>query len=227
MGSSGLRLAIVAPALLMGAAVFADVATPPTQPPQVAATQISSEIRLDGTLDETAWAQAGVISDLIQQSPVPGEPTPFHTEVRILVDQGTLYLGITCIDPEPGRIAIHTMQRDGDFAGDDNVAFVLDPFGDRINGYQFRINAAGARQDGLISGSPEVSLDWDGIWEAKTQITATGWSAEIALPSITLRFEPFLEAWGFNVERYVARERLTLRWSGTTLDASLDRKSVV
>ena len=220
MVPQGPWLARMAPVLLMGAVAFADSAPVQTHPPQVTAAQKTSEIRLDGALDEIAWAQAGIISDLIQQSPTPGEPTPFHTEVRLLVDGGTLYLGILCTDPDPGRIAIHTMQRDGDFSGDDNVAFVLDPFGDHVNGYQFRINAAAARQDGLISGSPEVSLDWDGIWDARTQRTATGWSAEIALPSITLRFDPSLEAWGFNLERYVARERLTLRWSGTTLDAT-------
>ena len=204
----------------MGAAALADVPPTPVPSREIAAKQISSVIQLDGILDETAWDQAGVIADLDQQSPAPGVPTPFHTEVRILVDGGDLYLGFICTDPDPDRIAVHTMQRDGDFSGDDNVAFVLDPFGDRINGYQFRINTAAARQDGLISGSPEVSLDWDGIWEAATHRTPTGWTAEIALPSITLRFNPALEAWGFNVERYVARERLTLRWSGTTLDAS-------
>jgi uncharacterized protein DUF5916 len=215
-----LRLASLAPLTCVVTAALADAPPERAIEPTVAAGQTSSEIRLDGVLDEAAWAQAGVIADLIQQSPLPGEPTPFHTEVRVLAGERMLYLGITCTDPEPDRIALHTMQRDGDFSGDDSVAFVLDPFGDRVNGYLFRINAAGARQDGLISGSPEVSLDWDGIWDARTQRTASGWTAEIALPSITLRFDPSLPAWGLNVERYVARVRLTLRWSGTSLDAS-------
>ncbi|HMC83635.1 MAG TPA: DUF5916 domain-containing protein, partial [Candidatus Polarisedimenticolia bacterium] len=179
------------------------------------------EIHLDGILDETSWVDAGLISDLVQQSPRPGEPTPYRTEVRLLTDEDHLYLGITCTDPEPERIAIHTMQRDGDFSGDDSLAFVIDPFGDRKNGYLFRINAVAARQDGLISGSLEPSLDWDGIWDARVARTASGWTAEIALPSRTLRFNPRLSAWGFNVERFVARDRTTLRWSGTTLDSSL------
>jgi hypothetical protein len=53
-----------------------------------------------------------VIADLVQQAPKPGEPTPFRTEVRILVDGGNLYFGITCTDPDPALIAVHTMQRD-------------------------------------------------------------------------------------------------------------------
>jgi len=139
----------------------------------VAAGRKAGEIRLDGVLDEEAWRQAGVIPDLVQQSPRPGEPTPYHTEIRFLVDDEALYLGITCLDPEPGQIVVHTLQRDGDFSGDDSFAVVLDTFGDRRNGYLFRINAAGARQDGLISGTPDVSLAWDGVWDARTRKTPT------------------------------------------------------
>ncbi|HMC82896.1 MAG TPA: DUF5916 domain-containing protein [Candidatus Polarisedimenticolia bacterium] len=176
---------------------------------------------MDGVLDEEAWRQAGVIPDLVQQSPRPGEPTPYHTEIRFLVDDEALYLGITCLDPEPGQIVVHTLQRDGDFSGDDSFAVVLDTFGDRRNGYLFRINAAGARQDGLISGTPDVSLDWDGVWDARTRKTPTGWTAEIEIPSRTLRFSPSLSAWGLEAERNVARDRVVLRWSGTTLDSFL------
>ena len=193
----------------------------PAAPPRVAAGQKSAEIRLDGILDEPAWTDAGVIPDLSQQSPRPGGPTPYRTEIRILVDEENLYFGITCVDPDPDRIAVHTMQRDGDFDGDDRVALVMDPFGDHRNGYLFRINATGARQDGLVSGAPEISLDWDGIWDAKVARTPAGWSAEIVIPSRTLRFDPGLPSWGLEVERVVARDRMVLRWSGITLDASL------
>jgi hypothetical protein len=137
------------------------------------------------------------------------------------VDGDTLYLGVTCTDPDPSRIAAHTMERDGDFSGDDTVAFVLDPFGDRRNGYYFRVNPLGARLDGLISQASDISLDWDGIWDARARKTAESWVAEIALPARTLRFAAGLASWGFNVERVVARDRVTLRWSGTSHDAVL------
>ena len=42
---------------------------------------------------------AGVITDLTPQSPRPGEPTPFRTEVRILADAANVYFGVT----QPGR----------------------------------------------------------------------------------------------------------------------------
>ena len=191
--------------------------------PTVTAAAHVGRIRLDGVLDEEAWSGAGVIADLTQQSPKPGEPTPFRTEVRILADAGNLYFGITCSDPDPSRIAVHTMQRDGNMSGDDTISITLDTFHDRRTGYLFQINAAGARLDGLISdpNAESASLDWDGIWDVATKITPTGWTAEIVLPAQTIRFNRSTGEWGFNVQRYVAREQLTLRWAGTTLDARL------
>ncbi|PYQ64470.1 MAG: hypothetical protein DMF53_07395 [Acidobacteria bacterium] len=190
-------------------------------PPTVGAGPAAGRIVLDGALDEPAWAAAGVIPELTQQDPKPGEPTPFSTRVAVLADGDTLYFGITAVDPEPARIAVHTLQRDADLQGDDSIAVVLDTFGDGRTGYLFRINAGGARQDGLIVSGQDPSLDWDGIWDARVRRTATGWTAEIAIPARSLRFDTSLAAWGLNVERFVARERLTLRWSGATLDSRL------
>ncbi len=202
----------------MTATVSVMAATPP---PAVRAGGLEGEIHLDGRLDEPAWASAGVIPNLTQQDPHPGEPTPYATEVRFLVDAGALYLGIRCVDPHPERIAVHTMQRDGNMRGDDSVALVLDTFGDGRTGFFFQINAAATRQDGLIAGSEDVSLDWDGIWYARTERTAEGWTAEVIIPAQTLRFTPGKDAWGFNVERLIPRDRTTVRWASPILDATL------
>ena len=51
--------------------------------------------------------------------------------------------------------------------------------------------------------------------------TADGWTAEVAVSAGSLRFRPGLASWGLNVERFVARDRLTLRWAGASLDAQL------
>ena len=181
----------------------------------------SGPIRIDGDLDDPAWAGAAVIADLVQQDPQPGDPTPFRTEVRVLVDGDNVYLGFRCFDPEPDRIAVHTLQRDGSLDGDDHVTVVLDTFLDNRAGYFFSINAAGAKLDGLIGDAEHASSDWDGIWDGRARKTSDGWTAEIALPAKTLHFAPRADAWGWNVERVVPRQRLHLRWTGISLDASL------
>ena len=221
MACSG-RTAIAAVLTLFAARARAQ--NPPSpEAPVVTAGPVSGAIRLDGILDEPAWQQAGVIADLTQQAPHPGEPTPFATEVRILTDRDNVYFGITSVDPDPSRIAVHTMQRDGNMRGDDTISIVVDTLNDHRTGYLFQVNAAGARLDGLISdpNAEEPSLDWDGIWNVATRITATGWTSELVLPAQTVRFQRSTGQWGFNVQRYVARELITLRWSGTTLDAKL------
>ncbi|MFV2072036.1 MAG: carbohydrate binding family 9 domain-containing protein [Thermoanaerobaculales bacterium] len=211
-------------ALVLGLVSVAQPAAA-ADPPLMRAGRIEGQIRLDGALDgaldEPAWQQAGVIPDLTQQDPHPGEATPFATEVRVLVDASAIYIGFVCHDPDPSRIAIHTMQRDGNMRGDDTLTVVLDPIADGRRGYFFEINAAAARLDGLISGAEDMSTDWDGIWGAATRRTSDGWSAEIRIPAQTLRFRWGQDHWGFNVQRYVARNLTTLRWSGITLDANL------
>lgn len=207
--------------LSIGATVCLVAAVPAVaSEPELTVGSTDQEIRIDGSLDEPAWHQAGAIPDLTQQDPHPGAPTPFTSEVRVLVSRDAIYIGFVCHDPEPSRVAIHTMQRDGNMTGDDTVAVVIDPVADGRRGYIFRINAAAARLDGLVSGPESMSTDWDGIWDASTQRTPDGWTAEIRIPTQTLRFKWGQDRWGFNVERYVPRTLTTFRWSGITLDAT-------
>lgn len=205
--------------LLAALAGFAPLAAQEIGRAAVTLGRAAGPIRLDGVLDEPDWQGAGLIPDLTQQSPVPGGPTPYQTEVRLLTDGATIYVGVHCADPDPRRIATHTMLRDADLSSDDAVGLVFDTFGDHRTGYNFVVNAAGARYDGLIVTAEEVSADWDGIWDAKVKRDATGWTLEMAIPIATLRFNPDLDAWGFNVARTVPRDRTEMRWSGTTLES--------
>lgn len=185
------------------------------------AATITEEITLDGRLDEAAWQKAGRIPDLTQQDPNPGAPTPYRTEIFVLADPAGLTFGLVCHDPSGNPAAVHTMTRDGDLEGDDSIAIVLDPFGDKRRGYYFAVNAAGARVDGLITGPEDISRDWDGIWNAATVRSTDGWTAEIRIPAQTLRFPVGSDVWGLNLERVVARERLTLRWADSSRNANL------
>src|SRR2546430_16551899 len=111
------------------------------------------------------------------------------------------------------------MRRDGDMTGDDTVSIVLDTYGDRRTGYFFQINAAATRVDGLISTPESVSLDWDGIWDARAARTADGWSAEIVVPTRTLSFTRGRDEGGVNIQRSVPRQSTWLRRSPPTPDS--------
>ena len=184
-------------------------------------------IVVDGKLDEPAWQHAGVIEDLTQQSPHPGQPTPYHTKVMVLRDHHFLYIGLRCEDPDISKAVSHTLIRDGNQGSDDSVLFVLDTFGTKRFAYIFQVNSAGAMADGLLAPTPAINsnngvdYNWDGVWQAAVVQDEHGWTAEIAIDTRSLQFTTGLDHWGFNVTRNVPRDLLTLDWSGTTLDSSV------
>jgi hypothetical protein len=191
------------------------------EPPQLAVPTLpGAAIHLDGNLDEPAWQQAALIDGLTQHEPHPGEPTPFATRIRIFTDGVDIYVGYDCRDPEPDKIAIHSLQRDGNIFADDSVDFVLDTFGDRRTSYYFLVTAGGAQLDGLVDAAGNPSTDWDGAWSVVTRQTAEGWSAELQIPARTLHFRRGATEWGFNIARQIARKQMVLRWTGIPHDAS-------
>jgi hypothetical protein len=171
---------------------------------------------LDGDLQDEVWKQAAPFTGFKMVFPNPGmEPTE-RTELRVIFDDDNLYIGVYCYDSVPQQISGHSMVHDGVGEGkaDDVVRILLDPFQDKRNAYVFIVNARGGRSEGLASGE-SVSLNWDGIWDARSRIRPDGWSAEIKIPFKTISFKPNLPSWGINVERYIARKQETDRLSGT------------
>ncbi len=210
--------------LLVSCAAVAPLALPPgaaAQPqspqlerPSARAARTSAAIKVNGQLDEPAWADAVPIGGLMQRVPEENAPATEETEIRVLYTTTTLYFGILCRDRTPEDIVSTRLTRDADIESDDGILVALDPFFDHRNGFFFAVNPAGARVDGQIENNAEhLSTDWDGIWEASARITPEGWVAEIAIPFKTLRFKPGQTVWGLNVERLIKRRNETDLWS--------------
>jgi hypothetical protein len=172
---------------------------------------------LDGDLQDEVWKRAPPFAGFKMVFPNPGvEPTE-RTEFRVIFDDANLYIGVYCYDREPSKISGNSMIHDGVGEGkaDDVVRVLLDPFQDKRNAYVFIVNASGGRSEGLASGE-RASLNWDGIWDARSRLQPDGWSTEMKIPFKTIAFKPNLACWGINVERYIARKQETDRLSGTT-----------
>ena len=183
-------------------------------------------IVLDGRLDEPAWSQARPTRGFRQREPLEGAAASDDTEVRVLFDHDTLYVGVLAHDREPRKVIARILERDrllrsgGDryrFAGDDAVLLLLDPFHDRRNAFVFGTNANGAEYDALITDESEsFNTDWRAVWRVAAQRVRAGWSAEFAIPFRSLRYPKTGEAWGFNVYRVQRRkneETLLAGWS--------------
>jgi hypothetical protein len=187
--------------------------------PVLRAGVLSGELRLDGKLDEPAWLSAPEIGGLVMVEPREGDAPSFPTEVRVLAGPRAIVFGIRNLDPEPARIVSFTKERDGDFSAEDHVVILLDTFQDGRSGYVFAVNPGGARMDALVQpGGEDIDINWDGEWEAATHRDDTGWAAEIRIPITTLSFKRELEAWGFNVQRWIQRIQEANRWASPRQD---------
>lgn len=173
-------------------------------------------MRVDGNLDEEAWADAPQAVDFIQLQPDKGQSATLKTEVKILYDEAFLYFGFTCFDPNPDRIAASITKRDEDTKVDDSVYVVLDTYRDRRNAYFFGTNLLGTQRDGRITENGRTfDTTWDGIWKSAAQRTETGWTAEVAIALQSLKYDPGEnKTWGFNLARVIPRNLEQSYWSG-------------
>lgn len=194
--------------------------------PSLRVGALPPDIRLDGVLNEPAWANADAIDNLTMTEPKEGATPTGRTRVQVLANPGALVFGIICDDPDPRGIVSFTKQRDGAMSNEDHIEIVLDTFLDGRSGYTFWVNPSGARYDGLINpGGGDINSNWDGIWEAATRRTATGWTAEIRIPIQTLGFNASLTAWHFNIQRRVQRLQEWDRWASPVRDYQITQMS--
>lgn len=171
----------------------------------VRSARLTSPITMDGVVDESAWQQARIIDNLVQDEPDEGAPPYARTEVRILHDDRALYVSAMMYDPAPDSIVSRLVRRDDDVESDHFVIF-LDPYLDRMSGYYFGVNAAGTLYDGVMMSDESDDDSWDGVWEARVQHLENGWSTEFRIPFSQMRFrDTGLGAWGVNLRRGIAR----------------------
>ena len=179
---------------------------------------VDERVQIDGVLDDSAWARAGLITSFTQSDPQNGAPSTERTEIRILFDEDRLYIGAAFFDSEPAALLGNQMVRDGSLGADDRFIWVLDPLYTQRGGYYFEVNPAGAMGDAqLVAASNGIGTTqnraWDGIWSARVRRHERGWTAEIEIPFRTLSFDPRQQAWGANFQRTVRRKNEESFWA--------------
>ena len=190
-----------------------------TQETNIEAAKVNLGPIVDGRLNDTVWNNAIPFSGFRMVEPSTGSVPTEKTEVRIIYDKTSLYIGIRCYDSEPRKISANSMQHDNsEERNEDQISIILDPFQDKRSGYLFIVNPKGARSEGYSTGE-HYTLAWDGIWDAASRIDAEGWTTVIRIPFKTISFNPRLTEWGINIERYIARKQEVIRYSGISLNS--------
>jgi hypothetical protein len=194
----------------------------------LAAVRTSVPITLDGALDEGAWRDAGVATGFTQSEPDEEQPATEDTEVRVLYDDVTLYIGIQAHDSRPERIIVGDLKKDFNAQSGDAFEVVLDTFHDERNGYMFITNAMGAKWDAqMVNEGREINADWDAVWNVRSRIAADGWSAEMAIPFNSLKFlDADPQTWGINFMRRLRRRNEESYWAPVPRNYRLARVSL-
>ena len=202
-----------------------DRVDPEALPRPVLRLRATTGIRIDGRLDETAWAEVEPITHFVQSEPDAGRPASERTEVRITFDRDFLYVGAEMYDADPAGIVLGGLERDSPgilFEEMDAFGIALDTYLDRRSSFIFFVNPAGGVKDGQGTDDGRTrDYGWDGVVNVRTRVHEGGWSMEMAIPWRTLRFDPAQSdpTWGMNVMRRIRRRNEVSYW------APLDRRN--
>ncbi len=174
--------------------------------PPLISEKISSEIVLDGILDEDVWESEEWASDFYQFFPSDTSLANAQTKVRIVYDDKFLYIAAVMYNLGPRDRYVSTSLR-RDFRGEQNdgISFVLDTFNDNTNAFQFGVNPYGVQRESLIANGgmlgSDLNLAWDNKWYSAAKIYEDYWIVEIAIPFSTLRYNDQATNWNVNFYR--------------------------
>ncbi len=178
----------------------------------VRAMRVDGGLRLDGIPDEPQWLLADSITDFRQRDPDEGQPASERTVVRVLAAPAGLYIAFWNSENHARAIRRTQLRRDADFQADDHVSVMIDAQRDARSGYVFSVNPNGALYDAEIVSHEELNQNWNGVWDARAQRTAFGWTAELFIPWQNLRYPTVARSFGFNAVRFIRHSNQEVLW---------------
>ncbi|KPK84997.1 MAG: hypothetical protein AMS27_08530 [Bacteroides sp. SM23_62_1] len=176
--------------------------------------------RINGVLDDTCWDQGVWATGFTQVSPYEGNPTSQETDFKILYDNKYIYVAIRCHDHEPEKIEIRKAPRDG-YSGD-VAGIAFDSYFDHRTAFEFDLTAAGGKMDLVHQNIGKFDRNWDAVWDGKTALEDSAWTAEMKIPLSQLRYPDKEEqVWGFHVFRIIYRTMEINHFNLIPMDAPL------
>ena len=170
-------------------------------PYHITLKRTTETITVDGSLDEAAWQAADKVQDFWQLFPYDTSRASARTEVRVLFNDQFLYISAVCY--QASRYVVSSLKRDFQRGTSDVFAVTIDPFRDKLNGFNFAVNPYGAQREGLITKGQEFTTDWDNKWYSAVTRTNDRYVVEMAIPFKTLRYrrQDGVNTWLINFSR--------------------------
>ena len=162
----------------------------------------SEKIILDGELNESIWEIADVAENFSMILPQDDRKATQFSEVRMAYDDKNIYLAVIFFNNTiKGDYVVESYKRDFSFGKNDNFLVAIDPFNNMTTGFSFGLNAYGAQWDGTMYDGRSVDLNWDTKWYSEVAFDEKKWTAEIAIPFKSIRYNYNLEQWGISFSR--------------------------
>ena len=158
----------------------------PVKPRRLVALRTGQPVKLDGKLDEAAWAKAastGLFVDTMR-----GGASPVKTEAKVLWDDKHLYIGFTVTDED---VWSTLKKRDEKLWTQEAVEIFIDANNDRKDYVELQTNPTGAIFDTYLPSYRKRQDDWNSKMQVAVTVNGTlnkkedkdkGWVAEIAIP---------------------------------------------
>ena len=189
---------------------------PHDEAPDARAARASTDIRVDGRLDEAPWIDATPVTEFTQMDPDEGHPVSERTEVRFLYDDDALYVGARLLDSAP--VTTRLARRDAGVPDSDFFTVTVDSYHDHRTAYRFSTNPSGMKRDEILTGGSGIfgggrgggggDSSWDPVWDVATEVTGEGWFVEMRIPFSQLRFSTARDqVWGLQIERTINRNQ--------------------
>lgn len=191
-----------------------------SQPKTLAGVKASGVPVIDGELNDEVWKSAPIATDFIQNFPVFGAPASVRTEVKVLYDDDAVYIGAYLYD-DPAQIRKQLTARDNEQRQDvDYFSVFFDTYNDLQNGFQFLVTIANVQTDARIGGTGGEEFGdfgdktWDAVWQSQVALHPDGWTVEMRIPYISLRFsKKEIQTWGLQFLRFTRRNNESSYWN--------------
>ncbi|MEO7049762.1 MAG: DUF5916 domain-containing protein [Ferruginibacter sp.] len=179
--------------------------SPPLVIKNLKAQRLTGTIKIDGKLDDPAWKDAPLATHFIENRPAAGKAEAYtsRTEVFILYDNTSIYIGGHCYEQTPDSISRELAGRD-QIGANDFVGVIFDTYHDKINASGFFVTPLGEQYDAKYSNTGNnggEDASWDAVWYSEAQIVKDGWTFEMRIPYSALRFSSKGKTWGLNIVR--------------------------
>ncbi|MFK7935825.1 MAG: DUF5916 domain-containing protein, partial [Saprospiraceae bacterium] len=185
-------------------------------PRQLKAKFITESIELDGELKEAVWQSAEVASDFWQFFPQDSVQANHSTQIQVVYDETTLYVSIRAEAPN-NDFVVTSLKRDFRGSRNDNVTVIFDTFNDGTNAFAFGITPYGVRREILFSTGGDTNdsynRTWDVKWKGESKIYDNYYTAEMAIPFTSLKFEEGATKWRFRPYRWSVQTNEQSSWA--------------